>query len=81
MLRFENSDMFTKDQLKAIKDLTLSNVFCKTMTDEDFTVSHIFPFVQLGRQFKGKVNRRVACSSFQNFDFSAWQGEDITYKM
>jgi peroxidase len=70
---FENSDMFSKDQLQAIKDLSLSNVFCKTMTDEDFTVSHTFPFIQLGRQFKGQLNRRVACSSFKDFNFNAWK--------
>ena len=46
--------MFSVEQLRAIKSETLSSLFCKTLTDEDFTVSHKFPFIQLGRSFKGK---------------------------
>jgi hypothetical protein len=70
---YENADMFSKTQLAAIKKMSLSHVFCQTLTDEDFTVTHNFPMVALGRQFKGKMNRRAACSQMENFDFSAWQ--------
>lgn len=51
--------------------MTLSHVFCQTLTDEDFTVTHNFPMVALGRQFKGKMNRRAACSQMDTFDFRA----------
>lgn len=70
---YENADMFSKTQLAAIKKMSLSHVFCQTLTDEDFTVTHNFPMVALGRQFKGKMNRRAACSQMESFDFSAWQ--------
>ena len=66
--------MFSVEQLRAIKSETLSSLFCKTLTDEDFTVSHRFPFIQLGSRFKGNVNRRVACSGFKDFNFAAWKG-------
>ena len=55
--------------ISAIKKMTLSHVFCQTLTDEDFTVTHNFPMVALGRQFKGKMNRRAACSQMDTFDF------------
>ena len=51
--------------------MTLSHVFCQTLTDEDFTVTHNFPMIALGRQFKGKMNRRAACSQMDTFDFRA----------
>ena len=69
---FENEDMFTKQQLAAIKKINLSDVFCSTMTDEDFTVTSKWPMVGVGAPFKGAANKRIPCSSLDSFDFSGW---------
>ena len=69
---FEGSDMFTPDQLAAIKEQTLAHVFCSTMTDEDFDTASKWPMIRLGHTFKGESNKRIPCSELADFDFSAW---------
>ena len=69
---FEGSDMFTPEQLTAIKEQTLAHVFCSTMTDEDFDTTSKWPMVRLGAAFKGEANKRIRCSELEDFDFSAW---------
>jgi len=69
---YEGADMFSPEQLAEVKKMTLASVFCKTMTDEDFDATSEWPMVKLGATFKGRENKRLACSEFADFDFSKW---------